>query len=679
MTANQQSRVLTSVGVAALLLVLLVQLALSVRQESQTWDEGNHIFAGYRSWTSADFGLNPEHPPLVKLLATAPLLDLPLQTPKLEQRNFKIEAFLDGKEFLYRNNADQILFRTRMAAAALTLLLALLVFLAAKEMFGSGAAFIALTLLVFEPNLLAHGAVVTTDAGLSCFMFGTIYAFYRYVKAPSLARLILVGVAAGLALAAKHTGLLVFPMLMLLAVYEILRSLFMKPGVDQAPAPAKPDWLIARMVVALAVTLVIAVGVLWAFYGFRYTARPAGLAMNPSLAEYTKPLKPHEAKLVLMAARWHLLPESYLYGLTDVRLTADFMQTFVLGKVYPHGVWFYFPVAFAIKSTLGFLLLLVLAIAAIALRKLSGWREIVFLTLPPLLHLAVAMSSRMNIGVRHILPLYVFFAVLVGGAAWTLTVGNRRWVWAIAVLLALHCVSSLRVFPVYLAYANELWGGPANTYKYLSDSNTDWAQQLKATKTYLDQRGVKECWIAYFAQGLVDLRYYGIPCKELPVAESPWLGTAVEAPMTIDGPVLISAGVLSGFETGPGALNPYDQFQRLKPTTVIQHGIFVFDGRFDIPLASALAHEQHARELFAANQPERAREEAEAAIAANPDCVPSQVLLGDMMMQLKRTNEARAAYEKALHLAQTVEPEFQSGWVPRLKQKLAAMEQTPGQ
>lgn len=206
------------VGVAGLLTMLCLQLALSVRQESQTWDEGNHIFTGYRSWTNADFGLNPEHPPLVKLLATVPLLRLPLQTPKLQDRDFKSEAFLDGRDFLYQNDADMILFRTRMAVAILTLLLALLVFLATKEMFGTGAAFVALSLIVFEPNLLAHGAVVTTDVGLSCFMFATVYAFYRYVKAPSVTRLIIVGVMAGLALATKHTGLIVFPMLILLAL-----------------------------------------------------------------------------------------------------------------------------------------------------------------------------------------------------------------------------------------------------------------------------------------------------------------------------------------------------------------------------------------------------------------------------------------------------------------------------
>ncbi|HEY2971824.1 MAG TPA: glycosyltransferase family 39 protein [Pyrinomonadaceae bacterium] len=688
MTPVTRRRALTFLGVTGLLIVLLIQLALSVRQESQTWDEGNHIFAGYRSWTNADFGLNPEHPPLVKLLATAPLLRLPLQTPKLQDRNFKVEAFMDGKEFLYQNDADMILFRTRMAAAILTLLLALLVFLATKEMFGTGAAFIALTLLVFEPNLLAHGALVTTDAGLSCFMFATVYAFYRYVKAPSVARLLIVGVAAGLALAAKHTGLLVFPILTLLALCEVVRHRGKvraadhrgDRGAEQSDgAVAKTANPVVRLAVALVVTGVIAVGVLWAFYGFRYDARPAELKLNPSLAVYVENLKPREAKAILTVAHWRLLPESYLYGLADVRQVADFMQTFILGKVYPHGVWFYFPVAFAVKSTLGFLILLLLAVGAVATRKLNCWREILFLTVPPVFHLAVAMSSGLNIGVRHILPLYVFLSVLIGGASWTLIRSNRRWAFVIAVLLLFHAISSLRVFPTYIPYANELWGGPANTHKYLSDSNADWAQQLKATKQYLDNRGVKNCWIAYFAQGLVDPAYYGIPCKLLPTIVTPWFQTPVEAPASIDGPVLISAGTLSGFEYGPDLLNPYDQFQKLQPTAVIQHGILVFDGHFDIPLASALAHEQHARELFEANQVERAREEAQAAIAVYPDCVQSQVLLGDMMMELKRPVEARVAYEKALSLAQTVEPEFQRHWLPGLKQKLEEIANAPAQ
>src|SRR6185369_12751882 len=198
-------------AVCLLLIVLSLQLFLSVRRESQTWDEANHIFAGYRSWTHGDYGLNPEHPPLVKLLATAPLLSSQLKVPTLEERFFKEDAFLRGKEFLYQNDPDKILARTRSAAALLTLLTALVVFFGTREMFGIGSAFVALTLLVFDPNLLAHGALITTDVGLSCFMFLSVYMFYRFVKSPSALHLILAGLAVGLVLAVKHTGLLILP------------------------------------------------------------------------------------------------------------------------------------------------------------------------------------------------------------------------------------------------------------------------------------------------------------------------------------------------------------------------------------------------------------------------------------------------------------------------------------
>ncbi|HKY41561.1 MAG TPA: glycosyltransferase family 39 protein, partial [Pyrinomonadaceae bacterium] len=277
-------------GVVCLLIILSLQLLLSIRQQTQTWDEANHIYAGYRSWTHADFGLNPEHPPMAKLLATAPLLSSQLKTPQLQDRYFKEEAFLGGKEFLYQNDADSILLRTRIATATFTLLLAVIVFLGAKEMFGTGAAFIALTLLTFDPNLLAHGAVVTTDAALSCFMFAGVYAFYRYVKAPSVWRLSVVGISTGLALAVKHTGALVFPILLLLAVCEIVRNL-----ITTRNAFSKQT---LRLGASLVAVTVIALAVLWAFYGFRYAARPNGLQLNPPLAAYVQDLKPHETWLV---------------------------------------------------------------------------------------------------------------------------------------------------------------------------------------------------------------------------------------------------------------------------------------------------------------------------------------------------------------------------------------------
>jgi hypothetical protein len=669
-TASTLRRVVTALALACLLTALLIELSFSVRQESQTWDEGNHVFAGYRSWTHADFGLNPEHPPLVKLLATTPLLTLPLQEPNLRNRFFKEEAFLDGRDFVFENDFETILFRSRMAAAVLTLLLALVVFLAAREMFGTGAAFITLSLLVFDPNLLAHGAYVTTDAGLSLFMFATVYAFYRYVKVATLLRLVTCGLAAGLALATKHTGLLIFPMLILLAICEVVRS----PGPVQNTEGSKEGSRAKQMIrlsAALIAVSLMSVALLWAFYGFRYRARPEGLELSPPLNAYAAGLRPSESRAISALANWRLLPAAYLYGLVDVRKVADESMSYVFGKPYAHGVWFYFPVSIAIKSTVSFLGLALLAGVAIVTRRLNRWREVLFLTVPPAFHLLVAMSSGLNIGVRHILPLYAFISVLIGGAAWAIIQENRKWLFVVVALLTFQAISSARAYPDYVAYANELWGGPANTYRYLTDSNVDWGQQLKATKQYLDQRGVKDCWFAYFGQTVIKPSAYGIPCKPMPTIVSMWLKERMDVPLAINGPVLISAGTLSGYELGPGALNPYEQFKQVSPTAIIENGILVYDGHFEVPLASALTHSERASELLGEGQPEQALTEARQAVSIAPDAVRPMIALGDVLATLGQRDEARVMYEQALTQARGVYPEFQWRQIEELEGKLA--------
>jgi dolichyl-phosphate-mannose--protein O-mannosyl transferase len=185
-------------------------------------------------------------------------------------------------------------------------------------MFGNGAAFIALALLTFDANLLAHGAVVGTDMGLSCFMFAAIYAFYRYVKAPSTWRMAVTGLATGLALASKHTAILVIPMMIFLAIGEIVS----RP--DDSPGALSRGKRTRQLATALVVVSIIALAVLWGFYGFRYQARPGNLQLNPPFAENVQQLsRPHEVRLLGVVANWHLLPESYLYGLADVRIMSD--------------------------------------------------------------------------------------------------------------------------------------------------------------------------------------------------------------------------------------------------------------------------------------------------------------------------------------------------------------------
>ncbi len=643
-----------------LLILLSLQLFFSVRRESQTWDEGNHIFTGYRSWTHGDYGLNPEHPPLVKLLATAPLLWSQPKSPALEERFFKEDAFLRGKEFLYQNDPDKILARTRTAAATLTLLTALIVFLGTREMFGTGAAFIALTLLTFDPNLLAHGALITTDVGLTCFMFVSVYLFYRFVKAPSALRLIAAGLAVGLVLAVKHTGLLILPILFLLTLCEMIF------GVKRGRQALKT--LGSLVLIAL-----IGWIVLWSFYRLRYVARPDGLQLNPPLVEYVKGLKPYEAWPVSTAARFRLLPESYLYGLVDVKLTANYYTSYLLGKVYAHNVWFYFPVAFLIKSTIAVLALFLLTLGVIAMGRLSYRREILFLVIPTIFYLIVALTVGMNIGVRHILVVYVFLYVLIGGATWALIRTSRKWTYVIGFFLLVHAASSVMAFPNYIPYSNELWGGPSQTHKYLTDSNSDWGQQLKSVKQYLDRRGVKECWFLYFAAGVAEPSYYGIPCKPLPTISTLWLNVPIDVPSSIDGPVLISASNLSSVEFGPGSLDPYGQFKLIKPTAVIDDGVFVFDGKFDLPLVAAISKVQKAQNLAQAKQLEQALQEAQAAVALAPDAIQTQLALGDVLLEMGQSEQARISFEKALQLAKTIEPEFQIRSVPYIEQRLQSL------
>lgn len=226
-----------TVAVFGLLILQAAQIIVVVHRESLTFDEEDHMYAGYRMWTAGDYGLNPEHPPLVKLLATLPVLGQKLWTPPLMGIFFKGEAYVDGQLWLQHNDgaSQRLVFRMRLATIALALALSLLIFFATRAWFGVTAALIALTFAVFEPNLLAHSGLVTTDLGCALFFLAAIYTFYRYVKQPNWTTLVVAGLAAGLLLATKHSGILVGPVLPLLAAWEVAVA---PKGAQATRAPA---------------------------------------------------------------------------------------------------------------------------------------------------------------------------------------------------------------------------------------------------------------------------------------------------------------------------------------------------------------------------------------------------------------------------------------------------------
>ena len=655
-------------GVAAFLVVIALQLTLMASANSATWDEPDHTYAAYMQW-GGDFGLNPEHPPLVKFLATVPLQNMSLKTPPLLDRYYRVQEIIGGKNFLFQNDANTILFRARMATSILTLMLAVLVFLAAREMFGTGAGFLALGLISFDPTLIGHSALVTTDAGQALFMFWAIYAFYRYNKAPSPWRLIAVGLIVGLALSTKHSTVLLFPMLFFIALTEFFTPNSLSTQHPERSAAKRALQLLGSQLVIGA----IAIFVLWSWYGFRFAAREGNLQLNPSMAaQLARVPSPFQAQGLRFLAQWHLLPQSYIYGFAHVLIQSKAFHCFLLGITYPHPVWFYFPVAMLIKSTLTFLILLAVTVWATATRRVPIRREALYMLIPAAVYMGFAMAGGTNIGVRHVLPIYIFLSVFFAGTLWILIQQNRRWLYAAVILLVFQAISVLHAYPAYVSYANEAFGGPASVHKYLSDSSSDWGQQMKSVNTYLAKRNIKDCWFAYFGQGVAEYSYYGIPCKPLITADSLFIDGPHDVPPSIDGPVLMSAGVLSGFEFGPGALNPYEQFKSLKPDDVIDYGVFVYNGHFDIPLAAALSHAQKAGILLQQNKVAAALAEAQQAEALAPDSATVNQTLGQALDADNRQDEARAYYQKALTLATTVEPDFQASMLPSLQRRLTA-------
>ncbi len=599
---------------------------------SMTYDEGAHLYAGYQHWKARDFGVNPEHPPLVKLVAAAPLLGMPIKLPTPPRFLFLVEQYAGSQQMLAENGDYRLLTRARVASSVFTFALALFLFAAGWEMFGPPVALFALALFTFEPTILAHGALVTTDMGVACFSFASVYAFYRYLKHPGWLRLVLCGLAAGLAVSAKLNGVLIFPILGLIALWEIA-------GTE--PRRGRRAGMLLGAVLAI---FFISYGVLWAFYTFRYAARPNGLALGPPLAAFVHMgPAPWQTWLVTHLAAWHLLPEAYLFAWTKLATSFTEGAGFLFGHIYPTGTWLYFPAVLVIKSTLSLIVLLLAA--PFVLRRVQ--REVVVPAIALLTILLACLPSHTNIGVRHVLSIYPFAILLAAAAAWAIARRSRPAAWAIAALFLFQCVTSLHAFPDYLPYANEAFGGSSRTYRMLTDSNVDWAQQLKEVNAWTTANHVQDCWFAYSYLGGVP-SYDKTPCKPLPTGLAMLAGQpSPVVPPHMRGTLLISAEDAAGVLWGPGSLNPYRQFQEGHPAELIGHSILVYQGDFDVPLLAAESHLSQVPLLMRMGKSDAALEQADAAVDLVPQSAAVEASLGGTLLQMHKMPEAQQAFANA--------------------------------
>jgi hypothetical protein len=365
-----------------------------------------------------------------------------------------------------------------------------------------------------------------------------------------------------------------------------------------------------------------------------------------------------QTRIILWLAHRHLLPEAYLYGLVDMQVFGSHIPSFLLGRVHRGPTWNYFLIAFLIKATLPMLVLLLL-LPFVAKDWKSHRRELFFVSMAPILYLIISLAAPQNIGVRHILPVFPFAILLAAVSAWLLARRSRAGYYAVLVLLLFSIVTSLRIFPDYLAYSNEAVGGPSHGYRLLTDSNVDWGQSIKEVREYVVKEHIQDCWfVPPGGAAFSNAKYYGIPCKPMPSLFERAVGAPLPViPETVHGTVLVSATEAAGLFAGPGPMNPYWDLLWRKPDDMVGHAVLVFHGDLHLPLAAAEGHESTAIRLLQTGNPEQALAEARTAVALAPSSPDAQATLGAVLWKTNQRDQAQKAFQAARTFAHQQDPE----------------------
>ncbi len=545
----------------ALLAAMAAAQVAAMRQESQIYDEATHLASGYSYLTTGDYRLNPEHPPLSKMLAAVPLLFLKPHLP-VEDASWKNgDGLYFGAVFLYLNrvDAERMLFPARYVTIACTFALGLLLAVWARRHFSTAAALLAVFLYAFDPNIAAHGHYVTNDLLTAAFFFLASIMWGRYLNTRRAADLIGAGLAAGLAASTKFTGLVLFPVF--LALYLIKWRLEPRPRQLSARRLA-----LSMLAAGASAALVIAL-----CYAPETLRRWRGSQPGAPLTAYMGRDTPAQKALYRTAELLHLPAHSYLIGLRLVGYHAsEGHQAYLLGRTSKQGWWYYFPVAFAVKTPAAVLLLLLAAAAVVAQRLRRGdpapfaWYT---LAVPMAAYFLFSMAAHINIGLRHILPVYPFLFTLVAAIV-TSTPRRTALTTLVAAALVLEAAENVMIFPHYLAFFNFPSGGPANGTRYLLDSNIDWGQDMKNLRRWIDAHGNPPVCPEYF--GMAYFKYYGVPENSLPAT---W---ETEKRARLDCIGAISVTLLHDVYLKPGQ---YQWLRQLHPIGNVGYSINLYDLR----------------------------------------------------------------------------------------------------
>jgi hypothetical protein len=603
-------------AVLLLLLVFFAQLALSSRQLSLTSDEPPNLGVGYTYLTTGETWYIPSlgHPPLLFAWMAIPVAlsnpHIPVET-LTNWGTFPLPPYLHAL-FPLLGPVEQLEVIGRVPMMLLGLLLGSLIFRWAADLFGYKGGLVALALMVFDPTIVAHTPLATGDLGITLVGFAMLFVGWRWVrtkrhrfaleetgadadvrpkKLVSAVRWgVVIGLLGGATMAAKVSGFIWVGLLVgLLVIVEWLghRDAGRRTGAETKDGQVQDLplrwWVVAGMsVIIVAVALLF----LWAMYGFR--VGPVDIGSYT----LTLPASDHWAGLVRQMER------------------SETRMMFLAGEAGVGGWWWYFPLAFLIKNPVPLLVIWIGAILVSLCTRSLTLADLLFLLAFPLVYSVAGIYSGINIGYRHMLPIHPFLHVL--GAQWvtiwaagaraggmragcprsdhsgstrlggrgnrapTANRGAGKWMHAAGrvlwvVLWVWYVAGTVRIFPHYLAYFNELAGGPSNGYRYLVDSNLDWGQSFKTLRKELEQLDIRlplrlgHYW--YAGPELYGVQYEPLP----PLSDAPPVFSPRFDPPP--GTYVLGATLLY---SGPGDLEQYEWFKHHTPVAQPGHALFVY-------------------------------------------------------------------------------------------------------
>lgn len=501
-----------SLLVAALLLAFWV-MAISVSPRvGETSDERVHLVGGYSYWKLNDYRLQPENGSLPMRLQALPLLAMNLRFPALDTEHFRASSANDvGHIFLFGlgNPFSSMLARARAMNALFGVVTLWLVWRWARHLFGPMGGWLALVVGVFCPTLLAHSGLATSDAAITACLLAAISACWRLLHRATWLRLLAAVLAVTAALLAKFSSALLAPIaLILLALRWAHPAPLVLAFGEKATWVRRRSGRAAASVSLAAATAAASLVLVWGAYGFRYSAINPQLTTTrsaPQLA-WTRQLSEHPeadpsivTRAIASAREKQLLPEAYLFGFADSYKGSRSRPAFLMGEISSRGWPQFFPIAFALKTPPAMLLLLAAGVIALAVaawrarRESNRWprRDWLYRSAPLVtlffLYWSIAINTPLNIGHRHLLPIYPIVAIFAGAAAGWLSLGRRRWLAAVCLagMSTAHALDSWATRPFYLGYFASWAGGTEQGWHCLVDSSLDWGQGLPDLTTWI--------------------------------------------------------------------------------------------------------------------------------------------------------------------------------------------------